>query len=251
MRQRGTFGRIGLSSSLALALLGTGPAACSWLRRVPLLGEYAAAGQSVSPDVPVEDPFARAGITTGPHLDISTLMEVTIFNIDVLTLTVRVTTETRDQLLRIVRDRSYSEELADSVAAVVLEADEAWGRQVLERDVGYGRLVDGIRETTEKAAEAGYVSTSYLEEFSASLPDLFGFLREDGAREGDEILFAVEGGTTRTLYRSVDGRIRMDRTTDQEEARLGSIAAFFAPDTRFRKGLVESLIEAAEAEAAR
>lgn len=187
-----------------------------------------------------EDPFG-SDVGANAAREMTALMEVTILNIDVLTLTVRVDAPTRARLDSLVAGRRYSDELADSVAAVMLEADRMWARQVLHRDVSYGRMLGGMRETSEKAADAGYISAAYLERFSASLPELFGFLEEDGASEGDEIFFLVEGDSVRTLYRTVDGRVLLDRTAVDPEGRRGSVPSFFAPDTRFRKRLVESL----------
>jgi hypothetical protein len=198
-----------------------------------------AAAQDVSDS---DDPFVPSGLGVGPYAELSALMEVTIFNIDVLTLTVRVSPEAAERLRSLSEGRSYSEELADSVAALMLEAEDLWARQVLHRDVGYDRMAGGMRETTERAAEAGYISEAYLEEFGARIPDLFGFLREDGAREGDEIFFRVRGDTVRTVYRTVEGEVRLDRTVVDPEARRASVPAFFAPGTRFRRRLVESLV---------
>jgi hypothetical protein len=192
------------------------------------------------------EPFVPDGLGTTPHGELTALMEVTIFNIDVLTLTVRVPPEVAERLRSLSEGRSYSEELADSVAAVVLDAEDLWARQVLHRDVGYDRIAGGMRETVEKAAEAGYISETYLADFVARIPDLFGFLRDGGASEGDEIFFRIRGDTVRTIYRTVEGEVRLDRAVVDPEARRASVPAFFAPDTRFRKRLVESLLAAGE-----
>jgi hypothetical protein len=190
-----------------------------------------------------DDPFDPAGLGQGPYEEMSALMEVTIFNIDVLTLTVRVSAETGDRLRRLTEGRGYGDQLADSVAAVILTDDDLWARQVLERNVGYGRMLGGMRETMEKAADAGYVTTQYVVGFAERLPELFGFLEADGAKEGDAIFFRIRGDTVRTLYRTVAGDVLLDRSVVDGEARRGSIPSFFAPRTRFRKRLVESLLD--------
>jgi hypothetical protein len=136
----------------------------------------------------------------------------------------------------------YSEELADSVALLMLEAEDALARQVFLRDVGLGRLTGGMRETAEKAAQAGYISQEYASSFATALPEWFGFLEERGAKEGDAIYFRIRGDEVTTTYRTVDGRILLDDMTVDRESRLGSIPSFFAPDTRFRRRLVESLL---------
>lgn len=198
-------------------------------------------GQTVQGSL--EDPFAPAGLGSAPYAEMSALLEVTIFNIDVLTLEVRVPPEIGHRLGELVQGREYSEELADSVGAIILVTDDLWARQVFQRDVGIGRLLGGMRESSEKAAEAGYISHEYYEEFSANLPVWFAFLEEDGAKEGDEIVFRIQGDRVRTLYRTVDHRVLLDQYGIDSEARRGSIPSFFAPGSRFRKRLMESLLE--------
>lgn len=217
----------------------------AWLLRTLVLGSVALAAPGAAAQEPASggDPLVPRGLGTGPYGELSALMEVTIFNIDVLTLTVRVRPEVAEHLRNLSEGRSYSDELADSVAAVMLEADDLWARQVLHRDVGYDRMAGGMRETAQKAAEAGYISAAYLESFVARIPDLFGFLRDEGASEGDEIFFRIRGDTIRTVYRTNEGEVQLDRTVVDPEARRASVPAFFAPDTRFRRRLVESLLE--------
>ena len=208
----------------------------------------AVSAQTDAPEVPaaggVPDPLESVGLGEGPYEEMEALLEVTIFNIDVLTLTVRVGPETGARLAALAEGHSeYSEALADSVALVMLGAEDAWARQVFLRDVGLGRLTGGMRETAEKAAEAGYISQGYASSFAAALPEWFGFLEERGALEGDAIYFRIRGDEVKTTYRTVDGRVLLDDMTLDRESRLGSIPSFFAPDTRFRRRLVESLLE--------
>ncbi len=174
----------------------------------------------------------------------SALLEVTIFNIDILTLRVRVDVDTGARLRTIARRSTYTEALADSVADAVLDAHELWASQTLHRGVGLGRLIGGMTETAEKAAAAGFISDRYVSEFKAGLPELFSFLREDGAQKGDVIVLHVIGDRVRTKYYSADGTLRLDRAGVSEEGRKASVPSFFAPGTRFRKRLVESLLSA-------
>jgi len=171
----------------------------------------------------------------------STLMEVTIFGIDVLTLTVRVSPETGDRLGTLVEGRDYSDALADSVAAVILETDDLWARQVFERDASRDRMLDGMAETSRRALEAGYIGQAHHDDFVEGLPEMFDFLEERGIEEGDEVFFRIRGDTVRTLYRTSGGEVLMDRSVVDPEARRGSVPGFFAPGTRFREGLVRSL----------
>jgi len=202
------------------------------------------AAQTDEDSVATTSPFEPEGFGTGPSEEMRALLEVTLFNIDVLTLTIRVAPETGTRLHALVDDREeYDEALADSVAAVMLGVEDAWARQVFERDVSFGRLTGGMLETAEKAAEAGWVSGEYVEEFAVRLPGLFGFLEERGAKEGDSIYFWLRGDEVRTVYQTVDGAVLLDELGVSAEGRLASIPSFFAPGTRFRKRLVESLLQ--------
>lgn len=188
------------------------------------------------------DPLAPSDLGDGPFQEMSALLEVTVFRIDVLTLTVRVGPETAAKLRSTAEGSPYSEELADSVALVMLDAEDAWAQQLFHRDVGFDRLLGGMRETVEKAAEAGFVSLEYSERFSVALPNWFGFLTDSGAKEGDQIIFRTRGDTLRMVYRTADGRILLDQNGADAEGRRASIPSFFAPGTRFRRRLVESLL---------
>lgn len=172
----------------------------------------------------------------------STLMEVTLFGIDVLTLTVRVPPETGQRLRSLVQGRDYGDSLADSVAAVILETEDLWARQVFERDASRARMLDGMQETSRQAVEAGFIGRAHHEDFVEGLPEMFDFLEDRGVHEEDAVFFRIRGDTVRTLYRTSDGEVLMDRTVVDPEARRGSVPSFFAPGTRFREGLVRSLI---------
>lgn len=226
----GTLGSVLTASGGALSAQATGTAS------VPT-----SAGPALVDSV-ADDPFGPADLGAAPFGEMSALLEVTLFNIDVLTLTVRVGNETAAALADLVAttDR-YEDEVADSVARVIFDAEAMWSRQVFERNVGYGRLLGAMRDSSRKAAEAGYISEAYSEEFAASLPSLFGFLEEDGVKEGDEIVILVRGETVRTLYRTRAGEVLLDESATSSEGRNGSVPSFFAPESDFRKRLVESL----------
>lgn len=202
-------------------------------------------GTAQAVSTPPVDALPRSSIDPAhlgirPHDRMSALLEVTIFNIDVLMLTVRVDSMTGAALER-VSSEFEGDELEDRVAAIMLEADEMWAAQVFHRDVGFGRLVGGMVESVDVAAEAGYVSSEYAEEFATQAPEWFSFIEEDGAKEGDMILFHVVGNSVRTAYRTVDGEVLLNEIGESDEGRRASIPSFFAPGSRFRERLVESL----------
>lgn len=204
------------------------------------LGQATEAPSAAVAPIPPEslDPV-HLGVT--PWDRMSALFEVTIFNIDVLTLSVRVDSATGVALENAVGERSYGGEVADDVAEIVLDAHEVWAAQVFHRDVSFGRLLDGMVGSAENAAEAGYVTPAYVSTFSDRARSWFSFLEEEGAKEGDMILFHVVGDRVRTAYLTVDGTVLLNEVGESAEGRRASIPSFFAPGSPFRERLVRSL----------
>ena len=65
--------------------------------------------------------------------------------------------------------------------------------------------MEGYERPAEKAAEAGFITQEYFEEFSANLPIWFSFLEETGAKKGDEIV--TVGGIIGTIVHLDDERL--------------------------------------------
>ncbi len=176
-----------------------------------------------------------------PFSEMSTLLEKTLFKVDVLTLQVRVSEETAAELSRLVRGREYSDELADSAAAVVLRERDAWARIEFQRSVSLNQLVDGIRDNMKKAVEAGLLEEEDFATITAAMPVWFGFLAVEGASRGDEILYRIRGDSLRTVYRTVGKEVLLDQVDVGPERRMAVLGSYFAPGSDFRKGLIRSL----------
>ena len=177
----------------------------------------------------------------GPFSEMSALLEKTLFKVDVLTLQVRVSEETAAELARLVRGRKYSNELADSAAALVLRERDAWARIEFQRSVSLNQLVDGIRDNMKKAVEAGLLEEEDFATISAAMPVWFGFLEVEGTSKGDEILYRIRGDSLRTVYRTVGEEVLLDQVDVGPERRMAVLGSYFAPGSDFRKGLIRSL----------
>lgn len=179
----------------------------------------------------------------GPFSEMSALLEKTLFKVDVLTLQVRVSEETAAELARLVRGRKYSDELADSAAALVLRERDAWARIEFQRGVSLRQLVDGIRDNMKKAVEAGLLAEEDFAMITAAMPVWFGFLEVEGASKGDEILYRIRGDSLRTVYRTVGQEVLLDQVDVGPERRMAVLGSYFAPGSDFRKGLIRSLFQ--------
>lgn len=215
---------------------------CRWRRPISLLlvAWLAAFPELASAQ---SSPVDTTGLGTGPHARMHMLFEKTIFQVDVLTLDVRLGRAETARLDSLVTGREYSRALADSAAAVALGARDAGAHIVFKRDVSLDQFLDGILDNLGHAREAGIVSRADYETIAAGLPRWYAFLRERGIRDGDQMLQRVRGDTLHTVFRGVDGTVLLDQVDVGPERRLSVLGGYFAPESDFRKGLIRSLFE--------
>lgn len=186
-------------------------------------------------------PLDTASLGTGPHSTMHTLLEKTIFRVDVLTLDLRFGTDATARLGQLVHGRELTPALADSVAAVALRATDVWARLEFLRNVRLDQFLDGIRDNLRAARESGIVTPAEYDEISEGLPDWYAFLAERGIRDGDQMFYRIRGDTLQTAYRSADGKVLLDQTDVGAHRRLSVLGGYFAPKSEFRRGLIESL----------
>lgn len=196
---------------------------------------------AATPAAAQPSPVDTTGLGAG--LRMHTLLEKTIFQVDVLTLDVRLGRDATARLDSLIAGRPYSRALADSVAALALGAHDAWARIVFRRGVSLKQFLGGVRDNLKRAREAGIVSGADYDTISEGLPRWYAFLRERGIHEDDEMFYRIRGDTLRTVFRSADGRILLDQVDVGPERRLSVLGGWFAPGSEFRQGLVKSLFD--------
>jgi hypothetical protein len=172
-----------------------------------------------------------------------TLFEKTIFKVDVLTLDVRFGPEPARRLEALAAGRPYSSTLADSIAAVAVDARDAWARLRFERNVSLVRFLDGVRKNLKRALQANIIDADSYDDISSDLPVWYQFLAADGIHDGDEMFYRIRGDTLHTAYRAVTGEVLLDQIDIGPERRLSVLGGYFAPKSDFRKGLIKSLFE--------
>ncbi len=188
-------------------------------------------------------PFDTTLVGQWPYSAMHTLFEKTIFKVDVLTLDVRFGPEPARRLEALAAGRPYSSTLADSIAAVAVDARDAWARLRFERNVSLVRFLDGIRKNLKSALQAGIIDADSYDDISRDLPVWYQFLAADGIHDGDEMFYRIRGDTLHTAYRAVTGEVLLDQIDIGPERRLSVLGGYFAPKSDFRKGLVKSLFE--------
>lgn len=173
-----------------------------------------------------------------------TLLERTIFQVDVAELTLRYDSAAADRVGGLVRDREFTGPLADSVAAVVLGAERVHGRLEFLRSVSLGQFLESLRSNMEKARDAGLLDDSAYRAFRGELRGWYAPLDGRGIDEGDVTEYRIRGDTLRVIYRSGGGDVLIDRTDIGAEHRRAVLGGYLAPGTDFREGLVRSLFRA-------
>lgn len=257
-RRRGTDSeRGGDSRDVALPLRAlAGLVTAAAIASAPAAGEAtgiaghggAEVGPGVDPGVsPEMSPRAEADtshLASGPYSSMQTLLERTIFQVDVVDLTLRYDSAATARIRRAVEGREYSESVADSVAAAVLDARSVSAHLDFRRDVGLDRFLESVRDNMARARDAGMLADSAFRRFEGELPGWYSALEGRGVREGDVTRYRIRGDSLRVVYRSVEGDTLISRISVGEQHRRAVIGGYLAPDGPFREGLVRSLFEA-------
>lgn len=182
-------------------------------------------------------------LASGPYSRMQTLLERTIFQVDVVDLTLRYDSAATARIRRAVEGREYSESVADTVAAAVLNAHNVNAHLDFRRDVGLDRFLESVHENMARARDAGMLADSAFRRFEGELPGWYSALEGRGVKEGDVTRYRIRGDSLRVLYRSATGDTLFTRTDVGEQHRRAVIGGYLAPGVDFREGLVRSLFE--------
>lgn len=223
-------------------LAGGGLLAGLWLLAAAPSGLAQTGSESSEPSDLALD---TASLSHAPWSTMETLLEKTIFRVNVLTLTLRLGGDEADRLGSLLRGAGRSAALEDSVARVAAGATDAVARIEFHRTVSLGQFADAVGENLQRAAEDGFVSAADARRIGAAIPRWFAFLEERKIRDGDRILYRIRGDTLRTVFLSADGRVWLDQTDVGPERRLAVLGSYLARRSDFRDGLLRSLFRRA------
>jgi hypothetical protein len=186
-----------------------------------------------------------ADLAQGPYSAMHTMLQKTIFRINVATIDVRFDRPAQGRLLEIARGQAYSDALAQRLAEAAIAAAHAVVQMQFKRDVSLDRWMGVVRDNLEQARRAGLISRELEQRVSQGLPGWFAALHQRGYLKGDRILYAVSPESLRTVVVSADGQVLIDRSDTEQGARGVVLASYFAPGSELREPLLRSLFEAA------
>lgn len=182
-------------------------------------------------------------LATGPYSSMQMLLERTIFQVNVVDLTLRYDSATAARIRGAVEGREYSESVADTVAAAVLTARNINAHLDFRRDIGLDRFLESVRENMAAARDAGMLADSAFRRFEGELRGWYSALEGRGVKDGDITRYRIRGDSLRVVYRSAAGDTLIHRTDVGEQHRRAVIGGYLAPGVDFREGLVRSLFE--------
>lgn len=210
------------------------------LRRVAALLALAAAplsaqdGEGGLPAPPVD----TAGLAHGAPLEM--LYERTLFGVDVLRLRLVFGPGTADELEALVRDRSYGEALADSVARTALGSRDVLVRSRFLRDVGLDPFLDGLRENLRRAREAGILTAAQEATLVEETAEQYAPFRARGFLDGETMWWRIRGDSLHVVVQGRDGTVLLEERAVGPGRRLAVLGSYLAPESDFREPLVRS-----------
>ena len=173
-------------------------------------------------------------------VDLEMLLEKTIFNVDVLTLSVSLGGPHADSLRSIDTTEDPTRQMEDSVAVMATRSTCANSELEFLRNVSLDQFIDAIRKSSRAAHEAGFIASDTYDLIDRSLRGWYAFLDDRGVRDGDRMSYRIRGDTLGILYRAGDGEILLDQTEIDAARRQSVLAGYFAPGSDFRDGLMKS-----------
>jgi hypothetical protein len=192
------------------------------------------AGQTSQAPLPLSRPQAEPAVT------MNTVLEKTIFKVDVLKLDLWLGPETARRIAPLLPGLDREAAL-DSVALLATASRDAWAMLVFQRDVGLDRFLEGIEGNMRKARDAGLLAPAGYDKVAAGLPRSFAPLAERGIRKHDRLLYRVRGDTLRIVFQQDDGKLVVDETAVGPERRFSLLGSFFVRGSDLRGGLLASL----------
>lgn len=181
------------------------------------------------------------GLGVGACSTMNTLLEKTIFNVDILRLKIRYDTATAAKFGQIAQGKPYSSSIEQRVATVAYQAKNVFAELRFERDISLDDFVEAVRESLKHAQKAGMITPANQRKVSQQLPVWFGFLKTRGIQSGDRILYRVRPNSLRTVYLGVKGKKYLDQVDSGKDPRLALLSGYFAPGADLREGLASSV----------
>ncbi|HSJ14507.1 MAG TPA: hypothetical protein VK939_08830, partial [Longimicrobiales bacterium] len=181
----------------------------------------------------------EVGVTPASHM--RTVLQKTFLKVDVLSVDICFDVPTAGRMAATAARGRLRGAAADAITRAALDGDLAVARVAFLRDIPLGDFLDGIDQDLRNAVAGGLVPDSVYRVLAAGLPVWFAPLDRRGLRKGDVLVYEMQPEAVRTIHVSREGKVLLDRTESGRALRNSPLAAWLAPGSPFRAGLLESL----------
>ncbi len=190
----------------------------------------------------VVTPIDSTSVGRAPYSRMRTLLEKTLFKVDVVTVDIWLGDEVAARLEERFAGSRYSNEVADSVADLAIRSQDAFIRVEFLRGVSLDQFLDGVDDNLKLVRKAGVITEADYEMITAGMPVWYAFLAQRGIRDGDVMRYRIRGDTLRTQFLSAEGELMLDQVDIGPERRRSVLGSYFVRSSDFREGLVKSLL---------
>ena len=162
-------------------------------------------------------------------------------HVDVLDLDVYFGLDTSNRLEAVANGRELTAPLANSIAEIATQSQDAYIRLRFLRDIELDRFIKEARQNIKMVYEAHIITKQTYDEIVQGLPSWYSSLKARGIKRDDLMLYRVRGDGLRTIYRGNDGKVYLDQQGHGEQHRLALLGGYFVPKSDFRDSLILSL----------
>jgi hypothetical protein len=198
-------------------------------------------GLLASPALAGPEAELAQGLGTGAFAALQMRFEVTFMKIDVADVDVRLSSAAAREIERIAPVRDFSDDVADAIAAVLLETDTLLVRMKFRRDADFEKFLNGARNNLDAARRGGVISEEEFGEVYSGLASTMSSLDERGVKKGDTVCYRLDGSTLRIVYLDAGGAALVDESHGGSQWARGIKGSYFSKESRFRDKLIRSL----------
>jgi len=179
---------------------------------------------------------------------VSGTMTVTVFKIKVAEAEVNVDSAAAAKVQSAIGDATkVSSQLSDAVAAAFMTASHAVATMVFLRSASAGQFFGGQEDSFTEMVRSGLLPNTAARKIEGDSKTQLAFVNDDGVDKGDKLILTLRGDTVNTRFVTAAGVERANFTRVGRYRRTAFLAEYFAPHSKFRKGIIKSAVESASA----
>jgi len=176
------------------------------------------------------------------------IMTVTIFKIKVARADVNVDSAAAAKVKSAIGDATkVSSQLSDAVAAAFMTANHAEATMVFLRSASAGQFFGGQEDSFTEMVRSGLLPNTAARKIEEDSKTQLAFVNDDGVDKGDKLILTLRGDSVTTRFVTAEGIERANFTRVGRFRRTAFLAEYFAPHSKFRKGIIKSAVESAAA----